>query len=141
TCNPVIIAYLMKSKLAPVYFPSGPDAEFLSQLARLKQLLEDEAEFLEPLPLGGELPDADAALFPQVLGEAYRQGSAFEKLSIPVLIVTSEFGTLSMWDWEIAGYLRNLGVPTIAPYNLDQTKRICRALGVRRHLKQTKFLD
>jgi hypothetical protein len=45
-----------------------------------------------------------------------------------------------MWDWEIAGYLRNLGVRTIAPYNLEQTKQICRALGVRRELKQMKFL-
>jgi hypothetical protein len=130
----------MKSRLAPVYFPAGPDPEFHSQLAVLQQLLANEAEFLDPVPLGSELPEADAALFPQVLGEAYRHASAFQSLKIPVLIVTSEFGTLSMWDWEIAGYLRNLGVPTITPYSLEQTKKICRALGVRRELKQTKFL-
>jgi hypothetical protein len=130
----------MKSKLVPVYFPAGPDSEFHSQLANLRQLLADEAEFLEPVPLGSELPQADAALFPQILGEAYRQGSAFQKLKVPVLVVTSEFGTLSMWDWEIAGYLRNLNVPAITPYNLEQTKRICRTLAVRRELREAKFL-
>jgi hypothetical protein len=130
----------MKSKLVPVYFPAGPDSEFHSQLANLRQLLADEAEFLDPVPLGSELPQADAALFPQILGEAYRQGSAFQKLKVPVLVVTSEFGTLSMWDWEIAGYLRNLNVPTITPYNLEQSKRICRTLAVRRELSEAKFL-
>ena len=55
----------MKSRLAPVYFPAGPDSEFNSQLAVLQQLLANEAEFLDPVPLGSELPEADAALLTQ----------------------------------------------------------------------------
>jgi len=130
----------MKSLLVPVYLTAGRNSEFDSQLAILKELLAEEAEFLDPVPLGSTLPKADAALFPQLLGEAYRQAPAFQNLNIPVLIVTSEFGTLSMWDWEIAGYLRNLGVSTITPYSVEQTRMICRALRVRRELQEAKFL-
>jgi L-fucose isomerase-like protein len=74
------------------------------------------------------------------LGDAYRHLAEFKQISLPILIVTSEFGTLSMWDWEIASYLRGEGVETIAPYNLGQTQLLCRALSVRRILKQTKLL-
>ena len=59
---------------------------------------------------------------------------------MPILILTSEFGTLSMWDWEIANYLKSEGVETIAPYNLGQTKTICRGLAVKRELQRTSFL-
>jgi hypothetical protein len=90
--------------------------------------------------LGVPLPEADAVLFPQLLGVAYRRREAFRAIRLPILLVTSEFGTLSMWDWEIAEYLRCEGVATIGPYNLAQTRRIVAALGVKRQLQQTKFL-
>jgi L-fucose isomerase-like protein len=45
-----------------------------------------------------------------------------------------------MWDWEIASYLRSEGIQTIAPYNLEQTKKACKGLGLKRELSQTKFL-
>ena len=45
-----------------------------------------------------------------------------------------------MWDWEICSYLRREGVPTIAPYSLEQTKKACKALSVKRELQETKFL-
>jgi len=61
-------------------------------------------------------------------------------IALPLLIITSEFGTVSMWDWEIGSYLRAEGVETIAPYNLDQTRKICKGLSVKRELKQTKFM-
>jgi hypothetical protein len=130
----------MKARLVPVYFDPGRDNEFDTQLEILKALLAEEVELLAPVPLGEALPEAEAAVFPQFLGEAYRQLDHFKAIAMPILIITSEFGTMAMWDWEIASYLRAKGVETIAPYDLAQTKKICRALGVKRELKQTKFL-
>jgi hypothetical protein len=130
----------MKARLVPVYFRSGRDAEFDQQVATLSRLLAEETEILAPVALGSPLPEAEAVVFPQLLGEAYRHVEAFKAIKLPILIVTSEFGTVSMWDWEIAAYLKAEGIQTIAPYNLEQTQNICRALGVKRELKQTKFL-
>jgi hypothetical protein len=130
----------MKARLIPVYFKSGRDTDFDNQVARLKNLLAEEAEILEPVALGSALPDAEAVVFPQMLGDAYRQLDDIRAINLPRLIVTSEFGTMSMWDWEIGSYLRAEGAETIAPYNVDQTKKVCKALGVKRELKHTKFL-
>jgi hypothetical protein len=129
----------MKARLVPIYFKSK-DEEFDIQLGNLKSLLIEEAEFLKPVELGDPLPQAEAVVFPQLLGDAYRHLADFKLVPLPILIITSEFGTVSMWDWEIASYLRSEGVETIAPYNLVQTQMICRALSVRRTLKQTRFL-
>ena len=54
----------MKVRLVPVYFKSGMDEDFKTQLERLHQLLVDEADILEPVSLGSELPEADAVVFP-----------------------------------------------------------------------------
>jgi hypothetical protein len=130
----------MKARLVPLYLDPGRDAGFDAQLAALGTLLEDCAELLPPVALGQGLPDADAVVFPQVLGEAYRQVPAFQAIDLPILLITSEFGTLSMWDWEIAEYLRSHGVATIGPYKLSQARNACRALAVKRELAQTRFL-
>jgi len=130
----------MKARLVPVYFDPGRDSEFDDQLNTLRNLLAGEAEILAPVALGDPMPDAEAVVFPQMLGQAYAQLNYFKEIELPLLIVTSEFGTVSMWDWEIASYLRAEGVETIAPYNLEQTRKICKALGVKRELKRTKFL-
>jgi hypothetical protein len=131
----------MKATLQPMTFNDPPDEEFNKQLASLQDLLREEAEFLEPLPLGADLPAAaDAALFPQMLGEAYRRVADFKAIRIPMLVVTSEFATVSMWDWEINRYLALEGVRVIAPYNLEQTKMLCRALGLKKELHQSRFL-
>ena len=130
----------MKAQLAPVFFGEQRDRDFDKQLARLEELLTGEADLLEPAPLGTPIGDADAALFPQMLGEAYRRADAIGAISVPRLIITSEFGTMAMWDWEIAGYLRGLGIDTITPYTLAQAKTVCRALAARRQLRQSCFL-
>jgi hypothetical protein len=130
----------MRARLVPLYFDPGKDDDFDTQLNALRSLLGDDAEILAPAPLGTSPPEAEAVVFPQLLGEAYRQLDAFRAIDLPILILTSEFGTLSMWDWEIIDYLRSEGVETIAPYNLEQTKAVCRALGVKRDLGQAKFL-
>ena len=65
-------------------------------------------------------PDVDAVVFPQMLGEAYRRLEQFKALGLPVLVITSEFGTVSMWDWEINQLpARREGCTVIAPYDLD----------------------
>jgi len=130
----------MKALLVPVYFAEGRDADFDIQLARLKILLADDAEFLDPVPLGNKLPEADAVIFPQFLGQAYHMVDEFKAIDMPILVITSEFGTVLMWDWEICGYLRREGVSTIAPHSLEQTKKACKALTVKRQLQSTKFL-
>jgi hypothetical protein len=130
----------MKPRLVPLYFDPGRDADFDAQLTALRSLAGEAAELLEPRPLGAELPPAEAVVFPQLLGQAYRCLAALRALKLPILLVTSEFGTLSMWDWEIAEYLRTNGVETIGPYNPGQTRKIIAALGVKRALPQTTFL-
>lgn len=130
----------MKARLIPVYFDPGRDADFDRQIQTLQGLLDDCAEILAPAPLGAPLPEADAVLFPQLLGAAYRRLADFRKIDRPILFLTSDAGTLSMWDWEIACYLRSEGVETIAPYSLAQARIVCNALRVKRELRQTKFL-
>ena len=130
----------MKARLVPVYFQSGENDEFKQQLEILKALLSDEAEILEPAALGASLPEADAVLFPQLLGDAFKQVEEVRKTNLPLLVVTSEFGTVAMWDWEIISFFKSEGLKVFAPYHLDLTKKICRALAVRREMRNSKYL-
>ncbi len=129
----------MRARLVPVRFDTA-DAEFDVQLERLQGLLGDVAEFLPPVALGDALPPCEAAVFPQMLGEAFRSVEALRAIDVPRLVLTSEFGTMAMWDWEIGRYLAEAGVETLAPYDLEQTRTICRALGLRRELAGTRFV-
>lgn len=130
----------MKAILVPVYFNSPADPEFVSHLTAIKELLDDVAEFLEPAALGSAIPTTDGVIFPQMLGEAYRRLEEFRQLPQPIMVVTSEFGTVSMWDWEINTYLTTKGVKVIAPNTLEKTKMACRAFALKRQLSQGKFL-
>jgi hypothetical protein len=132
----------MKPRLVPVYFEPGRDAGFDKQLSALRTLLADEAEFLSPVPLGAPLPECEAAIFPQLLGEAYRRTNDFRSLNLPLLVLTSEFGTLSMWDWEIITYLKTEGAGDriIAPYDIEQTRAVLRALAIQQELRTSKFV-
>ena len=130
----------MKAKLVPIYFKTADDPDFAAQLQKLHELLADEAEILEPVLLGTKLPETDGVIFPQMLGEAYREVDKIQKLPQPLMIVTSEFGTVSMWDWEINSYLTAKGIKVIGPTNLEKTKQVCRAFALKRQLKQSKFL-
>ncbi len=130
----------MKAKLVPIYFKSADDPDFLAQLQKLHELLVNEAEILEPVRLGSELPETDGVIFPQMLGDAYRELGKIEKLPQPLMIVTSEFGTVSMWDWEINSYLTAKGVKVIGPTSLEKTKQVCRAFALKRQLRHSKLL-
>jgi hypothetical protein len=103
-------------------------------------LLAEDADILPPVPLGAPVPEADAVVFPQMLGDAYRRVGDFKAIGAPILVVTSEFGTVSMWDWEINRYLRTEGVEVFAPPNLAQTLLICRTLALKRELAAAKLV-
>jgi hypothetical protein len=130
----------MKARLVPLYFQSDEDRDFVDQLAALTRLLADDAEILPPVALGSVLPAADGVVFPQMLGDAFRRAGEFKAIDLPILVITSEFGTVSMWDWEINRYLQAEGVEVFAPPNLAQAQLLCRALGLKRELRQAKLL-
>jgi hypothetical protein len=130
----------MKAKLVPIYFKTAADPDFTTQLQKLHELLAAEAEILEPVQLGAKLPETDGVIFPQMLGEAFRLLDKIKNLPQPLLVVTSEFGTVSMWDWEINSYLTANGIKVIGPTNLDKTKQACRAFALKRQLKHSKLL-
>ena len=129
-----------KARVVPLSFSATPDNGFRVQSEVIRRLLGDRIELLPSAVLGGVLPECDAVILPQVLGDAYRQLDAFKAITVPILVVTSEFGTLSMWDWEILAWLRAAGVQPIAPYDLAQARRVCAALQVRRELAGGKFV-
>ena len=130
----------MKARLVPVYFKAGMDEDFRSQLANLKKLLTEVADFQEPMALGSRLQDADAVVFPQLLGDAFRQIQELKKINLPFLVLTSEFGTVNMWDWEIVSFMKSEGIQTFAPYSIELTKKICRSIALKREMKHSKFL-
>lgn len=132
---------MLKAKLVPVYFGMGINKEFHDQLMIIRDLLKNEAEILDPVSIKGQIPEeADAILFPQLSGEAYNSLNYIQRLSLPLIIITSEFGTFSMWDWEIISFLRSRGIKTIAPYSLEQSKIVCRTLAIKKKLSQSKFI-
>ncbi|HXW80263.1 MAG TPA: hypothetical protein VEJ84_12235 [Acidimicrobiales bacterium] len=130
----------MKARLVPLYFSSEADSDFITQARTLAGLFEEHAQLLDPQPLGSILPDADAVLFPQVLGDAYRRATELRGLTLPILVLTSRFGTVEMWDWEVISYWRAEGVAVMAPYSLDQVITACRALAAKRELSRGTFV-
>jgi hypothetical protein len=134
----------MKAKLTPVYFKSGMDDDFKKQVINLKKLLLGEAELSEPVVLEAcsalSVDKTDGIIFPQLLGDAFALTEKFKKIKLPIVIATSDFGTVNMWDWEIVAFLKAEGVKVFSPYTLDLTKVICKSLALKRELKKTKFL-
>jgi hypothetical protein len=130
----------MKARLVPVHFKSGMDDEFRKHLAIVKELLREDAEVLPPVALGSRLPPADAAVFPQLIGEAFSRLDSLKRLPIPALVLTSDFGTVNMWDWEIVTFMKTLGMKVFTPYDLALTRTICRSLALRREMREVKFL-
>ncbi len=130
----------MKAILLPLYFKEERTEKFDKQLKNLKGLLGNEAVFLKSAALGNPLSECDAVVFPEILGEAYRNAEAFAAIDKPILLITSEFATVSMWDWEISNFLKAKDVETIKPCNLDQARMVCRMLANKRKMSESKFL-
>jgi len=131
----------LKAKLVPLYFQSAQEPDFVKQMGYLKSLFWQEAEFLEPIALFTPIPKAaDAVVFPQMLGAAYKRLAEIKAIQLPILVITSEFGTVSMWDWEINTYLAAAGVQVLAPSNVEQARKFIKACALKRELKSMKFL-
>ena len=135
----------MKVRLVPLRFEEINEreaGEYEQQLATLKEMYADVAEFLEPVPVGGKLPEnADAIVFPQMIFAAFRNDDVMKNYALPMVVLTSRYGTIEMWDWEIVTYLRDLGCKVFAPYSVEMAKTVLRALAVKKKLAQgAKFL-
>jgi hypothetical protein len=116
------------------------DEQFRKHLAIVRDLLAEDAEVLPPVALGSRLPPADAAVFPQLIGDAFSQLDALKRLPLPALVLTSDFGTVNMWDWEIVTFMKSLGIRAFTPYDISLTRTICRALALKREMREVKFL-
>jgi hypothetical protein len=127
--------------LLPVSLEVEPGETFTRQLGDLVRLTDGLAEWLPPAYLGDRVPEGvTAVVVPDMSGLAYRLLQEFRAIEVPVLVVTSEFGTVSMWDWEIRDYLRRRGVATVAPTSLAELTDVLRALAVRRTLPRSRML-
>lgn len=130
----------MKAKLLPLYFTKGRNEEFDDQLAVLKRELSDIAEFMDEVSVGDKLTDCDAVIFPQLVGDAYKEIDDLIGIEVPILAVTSEFGTVAMWDWEIVTYLKSKGLKAFAPYSMEMTKMLIKIIAAKKELQGSKFL-
>ena len=136
----------MKAILQPLYFAGRNErevGEYGQQLDQLKKLYGEEAEFLEAKEFGEEIPArAQALVFPQLFGAIFREKERLSKIELPVIILTSEFGTVEMWDWEIVAWLRDeLHLNVFSPYNVELAKVIMRTIAAKVEMRNgMKFL-
>jgi hypothetical protein len=104
-------------------------------------LAEDLVEWLPPVHISAAARvDATAVVVPDMSGAAYRLLAEFRAIEVPILVITSEFGTVSMWDWEIRDFLRRRGVETVAPTSLQEYHDLLRALTVKERLPRSTML-
>lgn len=134
----------MKAKLVPLYFEEMNEreyGEYQEQMNCLEETYGDVAEFLPKVRVGDPLPkEADAIVYPKMLFAAYRHDEAMKNYDKPMIVLTSKFGTVEMWDWEIVTYLRDLGCNVFSPYSIEMAKTVIRAVSVRSELNGAKFL-
>ena len=128
-------------RLLPVSLEREPGEPFARQLAELQRLSAGLVEWLPATYVGDRVPPGTTAVVvPDMSGLAYRLLAEFRAIEVPILVITSEFGTVSMWDWEIRDYLRRRGVDTVAPTSLQELTDLLRALAVRETLPRSRML-
>ena len=131
----------MKPRLLPVHLEAEPTLPFTTQLSYLRDLTSEFVDWMEPASVEAAVPDGTSAVIvPDMNGLAYRKVEAFRRIEEPILLITSEFGTISMWDWEIRDYMRRRGIATIAPTSLLETLDVCRALALKETLARSTML-
>ena len=133
----------MKITVAVLFFNSIDDEErktLQKQYETIKSMYGEDADFLEPIPVGERIPEsADAVVLPQVVGEAFTKKDELAKINLPIIMLTSEFGTVEMWDWEIASFLKEeAGFTIFTPYSADLAKCILRAIACKKLLRSGK---
>lgn len=135
---------MKKARCVPLWFEAANErerGEFREQLARLEEFYGDVAEFLEPVCVGDPLPEADAVVFPQLIGAAFKEREKLKAYDLPFVVLTSKFGTVEMWDWEIVSFLRSEGMNVFSPYNIELAKVVLRAIAAKSALRSgARFL-
>ncbi len=125
----------MKAKVVPVIFKTANEREvkeFAEQLVTLEGFYGEVAEFLKPVTVGDKIPDeAQAVVFPQLINAAFQEVETLLKINLPFIVLTSSYGTVEMWDWEIISYLRDKGLNVLSPYNVELGKVILRAIAAK----------
>jgi len=128
----------MKACIAVLYFDNINEREKEELHAQYKVLDDfygDVADFLPLSSVNDSIPkEADAIVFPQLVGQAFSAKIALQKIDLPILVITSKFGTVEMWDWEVVTYLRDMGLTVFSPYNVDLAKTIFRAIACKKAL-------
>ncbi len=133
----------LKANVVPLRFKEANErevGEYQEQLAQLKEIYGDVAEFKDTVIVGEDIPDCDAILFPQMIGAGYHYMDVLKKYDKPIVVITSQFGTVDMWDWELIAYMRSHDLSVFSPYNIELGKVILRAIGTKRYLRGAKFL-
>lgn len=132
----------MKAKLLPLTFSNGDEQALKAQMNALHDSLGHVADFesLSPINNFSVSDDIDAIVFPELTGEIYSSYQYLNKLNVPILVITSEYITMAMWDWEIAGYLKERGYEVFTPYSLRQAEVICKSLALKREMTRANFL-
>ena len=92
----------LKAKVVPLQFKETNERErneYKEQVAKLNELYGDTAEFLPPVIAGEDIPECDAIVFPQLIGAGYHYVEKLRSYDKPMIVITSQFGTVDMWDW------------------------------------------
>ena len=132
---------MMKPGLLPVHLEDVPSETLVRQLAKLKELTSELVDWLEPAHIDRPVPaGTSAVVVPDLSGLAYRMVDSFRRIDVPILLLSTEFGTVLMWDWEIRDHLRRRGVATIAPTSLTECEDICRTLATQETLRHSSML-
>jgi hypothetical protein len=129
-----------KITLQPLYFSQTTSEELQTQLGHLYPLLGEDVFWMPPKLVGEDVSDADAVVLPVIIGQAYRQVEDLKALKVPIMAMTSVFGTVAMWDWEIITFMQSEGVKIYAPYTLELAKTFCRTLAVKKQMPFSKFV-
>ncbi len=112
------------------------------QLHNLEALYGEETEFLAPqcadTYTAGE---EDVIIFPHLTGAVFHHRKELETIKVPIFVLTSSYGTVEMWDWEIVAYLReNTDLQIFTPYHVELGKVLFRAAAARKAMRYKKFV-
>ena len=133
----------LKARIVPLRFQEINErelGEYNAQLSSLCDIYGDVADFLDTVIVGEDIPECDAVVFPQLIGAAYHYKEKLLGYNRPMVVITSQFGTVDMGDWELIAYMRSAGLSVFSPYNIELGKVVFRALAVKEHLRNSKFL-
>ena len=89
----------LKARIVPLQFVETNErerGEYEEQMGKLREFYGSVADFLDTVPVGEEIPDCDAIVFPQLIGAAYHYTETLTKYNRPIVVITSQFGTVDM---------------------------------------------